>query len=339
MAIEVNASKVICSKCGRSYSRRKGFFLSNYGQLYKGIGYVTVCKDCIDTMYNSYLSQCNNARDAARQVCRKLDLYWSDKVYEIVERKNTTHTVMTGYIAKINTSSYSGKSYDDTLSEEGTLWNWKFRPTIHSDPPKEGIESNNEEIEIPDEVVSFWGSGYTPETYQELEQRRQYYLSRLSKGSDLDIGSEILIKQICNLEVTISKDSAAGKSIDKSVNSLNTLLGSLNLKPTQQKDADSDADLISTPLGVWLYRYENKRPLPKTDESLRDVNHNKKYVFTWFGHVLKLLGIKNGYTKLYEEEISRLRVEKPEYADDDDETLIINSYSEDIQQECEKSNG
>lgn len=58
------------------------------------------------------------------------------------------------------------------------------------------------------------------------------------------------------------------------------------------------------------------------------VNHIKKYVFTWFGHVCKMLGVKNGYTRMYEEEINRLRVEKPEYEDEDDETLLVDAYSE-----------
>lgn len=142
---------------------------------------------------------------------------------------------------------------------------------------------------------------------------------------DLDIGSEALIRQICNLEVTIAKDSAAGRSIDKSVNSLNTLLGSLNLKPAQRKNEDLDAELSTTPMGVWLYRYENQRPLPDVEE---DSNYIKKYIFTWMGHLCKMLGVKNGYTRLYEEEINRLRVAKPEYEDEDDETVIVDSYSE-----------
>ena len=46
------------------------------------------------------------------------------------------------------------------------------------------------------------------------------------------------------------------------------------------------------------------------------------------GHLCKMLGVKNGYTKLYDEEIDRLRVEKPEYDGDDDEALMSHAYSE-----------
>lgn len=328
MAIEMSSDIARCFKCGAKYGRRKGYFPVSYAILHKGVGYIPVCKECIDDMYNMYLSQCNNAKDAVRQLCRKLDLYWSPSVYDIVSKKSTPRSTMTQYIAKINSVSYAGKSYDDTLSDEGTLWNFGAEPakiTEHDEPELTYDDVCN--VEIPEEWISFWGSGYSYDMYEELERRRSYYISKLPKNTELDIGSEVLIKQICNLEVNIAKDSAAGRSIDKSVNSLNTLLGSLNLKPAQRKNDDLETELSSTPLGVWLYRFENKRPLPDIDDNFKDKNHIKKYIFTWMGHIGKLLNIKNAYTKLYDEEIERLRVEKPEYANEDDEDLLIDAYS------------
>lgn len=330
MAIEVNASSAICSKCGKSYGRRKGYFPVNYGLLYKGVGYVSVCKDCIDAMYNGYLSQCNNARDAVRQMCRKLDLYWSDKVYEIVERKNTTSTMMTSYIAKINTVSYSGKSYDDTLAEEGTLWSWGARSVVEPEPVQESVQTVDEEIEISEDVIAFWGAGYTPEMYTSLEQRRSYWMSRFPEDYELDIGTEAIIRQICSLELDINRDRAAGRAVDKSVNALNTLLGSASLKPTQKKADDTDSSIDKTPLGVWAQRLEYKRPIKEVDPELQDVDGIVRYISIWYlGHLCKMLGIKNTYCKLYEEEIAKMRVEHPEYEDEDDETLFNDIFCSD----------
>lgn len=330
--IEINSSAAICSKCGKSYGRRKGYFPVNYGILYKGVGYVTVCKTCIDNMYNGYLSQCNNSKDAVRQICRKLDLYWNEKVFNIVDRTNTTSTMMTSYIAKLASVTYSGKSYDDTLAEEGTLWNWNISheddvvPALNTPVVKAEGDTTPEEVD--ESVVAFWGTGYTPDMYRELEQRRSYWMSRFPESAELDIGTEAIIRQICNLEIDINRDRVAGKSIEKSVNALNNLLGSASLKPAQRKNEEADAELSNVPLGVWTWRWEKHRPVPEPEKSLRDVNHIKKYVFTWMGHVLKMVGRKNCYTKLYEEEIARLRVERPEYVDDDEEDLLIHAYSE-----------
>lgn len=322
MAIEMSSDVAICSRCGKKYSRRKGYFPVSYAVLHKGIGHIPVCKECIDTMYNTYLAQCNNAKDAVRQLCRKLDLYWSESVYDLVQRKSTTRSMMTQYIAKINTVSYAGKSYDDTLSEEGTLWN--FTPEINEESVEVADVTPVEtvEIETPEEIIAFWGSGYSDEMYRELEQRRQYWMSKFPEGIELDVGTEALIRQICSLELDINRDRIAGKSVDKSVNALNNLLGSANLKPAQQK-ADGDNAQENTPFGVWIRRWETQRPVPDPDPELEDVDGIVRYISIWFlGHLCKMLGIKNTYCKLYEEEIAKIRVDRPEYEDEDDETMF-----------------
>jgi len=333
MALEVSADKSVCAKCGTSYCRRKGYFPVSYSLLHKGIGYIPICKECVDNLYNGYLSQCNNAKDAVRQTCRKLDLYWREAVYDVVSRKSTTRSMMTQYIAKLNSITYAGKSYDDTLSEEGALWSFCFEEGEHTTsvavtaPPS--AEDTALEPDIPEELVTFWGVGYSAGMYDELEQRRAYYMSKFPQETDLDIGSEILIRQICNLEVNIAKDSAAGKSIDKSINSLNTLLGSLNLKPAQKKD-DGDTAVDNTPFGVWIRKWENQRPIPDPDPEPKDVDNIIYYISVWFlGHLCKMLGIKNTYCKLYENELAKMRIERPEYEDDDDEAMFNDIFGSD----------
>ena len=241
MAIEMSSDKAICSRCGTAFSRRKGFFPVSYAELHKGIGHIPVCKECIDRMYEVYLETCGDEKLAVRQMCRKLDLYWNEGVYGVVSKKSTPRSMMTQYIAKINSVTYAGRSYDNTLSEEGMLWKFGRYPAggpiVQTEKPEES-EDDTPSIsieDIPEQVRLFWGSGYTPEMYQELEQRRQYWMSRFPDGTDLDIGTEALIRQICSLELDINRDRAAGKTIDKSVTALNTLLGSANLKPVQKK--------------------------------------------------------------------------------------------------------
>jgi hypothetical protein len=154
----------------------------------------------------------------------------------------------------------------------------------------------------------------------------------------MDVGTEAILRQICVMEITINQDRAAGRSIDKNVNALNSLLGSASLKPAQKKEeSNADAALASTPLGVWLYRYEQKRPLPEIDEDMKDVNGIRKYVFTWMGHLCKMLGLKNAFSDLYESEVARLRVERPEYDGDDDEAFMNRLFEEDDDEKESKS--
>lgn len=339
MSIEMNDESTRCSRCHKLYPKRKGYFVKSYAPLYKGIGYIHICRECIDTLYNMYLNQCQDPAMAVRQICRKLDIYWNEGVYNMVEKRATPQTVVFAYLSRIaSNTSNAGKCYDDTLNAENNLWN--FADEIDIDDYNEAGGMSNKTAatdtsgsdesldDIAEDIINFWGSGYTPDMYRELEKRKEYWLSRLPGGSDeLDIGSETCIRQICALELDINKARSLGKPVDKLVGALNTILGSMNLKPAQRKNDDIENDINATPMGVWLYRYENKRPLPEVDEQLKDVNKIMKYVFTWMGHLCKMLGVKNGYTRMYEEEIERLRVFKPEY-DGDEEDLIIESYSD-----------
>lgn len=325
-AIEVNASSSICRKCGTAYSRLKGYFPVSYSYLYKGTGYLPYCKECVDGMFASYLAECQDPKKAVRQMCRKLDLYWNEKVYEAVEKQNSTRSMMTSYITKINAIKLASKSYDDTLKEEGALW---LEPKAYSDMQlsESVIEHTSDDVEIPDDVVAFWGPGYTPSMYIELENRYKYWISRFPNKEDIDVGTEALVRQICNLEIDINRDRAAGKSIDKNVNTLNNLLGSAMLKPAQQKD-DAESSINETPLGVWIDRWEKKRPIPEPDPMLKDVDKIVKYITVWFyGHISKTLGIKNMYCDMYEKEMEKMKVSRPEaYSEEeDDDEIVFNS--------------
>lgn len=326
-AIEVNASSSTCRKCGTAYGRLKGYFPVSYSYLYKGTGYLPYCKDCVDGMFAAYLQECKDSKVAVRQMCRKLDLYWSEKVYEAVEKQNSTRSMMTSYITKINAVKLASKSYDDTLREEGALW---LEPKAYADVEQviTGIQSTDGDAAIPDEVIAFWGPGYTPSMYMELEERRKYLVSKYPSTTELDIGTETLIRQICILEIEINKARMEGKPVDKLINTLNTVLGSANLKPTQKKE-DADAELEKMPLGVGIQKWEYSRPLPPTPKEKRDINQVIKNITTWYlGHACKMVGIRNSYCKMYEDAMAELRVENPDHAEEDDDTLLNSVFGD-----------
>ena len=328
-ALEVKSSSAVCRKCGTAYGQLKNYFPVSYSYLYKGTGYLPYCKKCVEEMYMEYLDICREPADAVRQMCRKLDLYWNEKSFNACVDKSTSRNMMSTYLAKINHISHAGKSYDDTLKEEGVLWVW---PTSKEVRQQRNVMGQKVEVnaELPsEEVISFWGPGYTPEMYAELEQRLQYYKSQMEDvdESQRDMSTDALLRQIAMLEIDINKARADGRAVDKMMSTLSSLLSSLS-KPTKKKD-DISSSAVNTPFGVWIKRWEDERPVPEIDEDLKDVDHIVKYIQVWFfGHLCKMLGIKNSYSKLYEEEIARLRVDRPEYDDEDDDTLLYDIFGD-----------
>ena len=327
--IRIDNSNAICFMCGTAYGRLKGYFPVCRGTLYKGLGYLPYCRSCVDKMYDRYMADTHNVKDSVRQVCRKLDLYWNEALFDRVEASNSTRTMMTSYLSKLTSVQYAGKSYDDTLSEKGALWAWDEARFDNSGPKVEHVEAQTpdiQEADIPDEIREFWGPGYTAEMYNELEQRKQYLLSRLPPGVQVDLGTELLIRQICNLESDINRDRAAGKSIEKSVNVLNTLLGSAMLKPAQKTD-NVDVNMERTPFGVWIKKWEDGKPIPEPDPELADVDGIVRKIEVWFkGHLSKMLGLKNAYSKMYEDTIAEMRIERPEFDEDDDEDFFSDVF-------------
>lgn len=329
MAIDITSGDAAtCGRCGTTYSRWKGYFPVSYAVLHKGLGHIPVCRQCIENMYDAYLAQCDDPKLVVRQLCRKLDLFWSESVYETTAKKASPRSLMTQYMQRLASTTLAGKSYDDTLKQEGTLWTFapEDMPARKEEPEPEPEEAEDD-VEVPDEIREFWGPGYSGATYLALNERYNAFVKTLPDGVDVnDIGTSTIIRQICGLEHDIARSREAGKSSDRSVAALNSLLGSANLKPAQQKEG-ADADLASTPLGVWLYKYENQRPLPEVEDDVKHSNKILKYVFTWLGHVCKMLGKKNGFSKMYEEELAKWRIDRPDIEDDDDEEFVTDMLS------------
>lgn len=327
--MDINYSAAVCRMCGTEYSRLKGYFPISHGQLYKGVGYVPYCRDCIDVLYGDYLKGCGDPKRAVRQMCRKLDLFWDERIFEEVDKMSAARSMMTRYMAKLNGTKYAGMSYDNTLKNEGGLWkDMVFEPAVKPAPkPAPEPEPEEDVAEIPQEITDFWGPGFTPDMYRALEDRKQYWLQKLS-GYDLDAGAEALIRQVCGLELEINRERAEGRSTEKIVGMLNTVLGGLQLRPGQKK-SDGDAAIDNTPFGVWIKRWEDRRPIPEPDQKLKDVDGIIRYIEVWFkGHLSKMLNLKNSYSKMYEDEMNKRRVEHPEYDGDDDEQLFNDIFAE-----------
>lgn len=320
-----------CTRCTRTFKKQKTNFSVVQSPMWKeNGGYLPVCRHCVEEMYEHYKSVLGDEKAAIRRICMKFDIYWSEKVYNMLNKTSTTNSRVLGYISRSNLYQVEGKTYDDTLDEEAaaslddSLW-------LRRDDSDESSDKILEvtPFEIDQDTVDFWGPGLRPSMYMELEQRRRYWVNHLPKGVELDIGIEALIRQICNLEVDINRDRAAGKSVDKAIATYNTLLGSAMLKPSQKTDG-VDSSLEKTPFGVWIKRWEDKRPIPEPDQEMKDVDGIVRYVDIWFrGHLAKMLGLKNAYSSLYEQEIAKTRINRPEFDDEDDESFFSDVFGED----------
>lgn len=296
----------------------------------------------MDDLLDHYKEVLGSEEAAIRRLCMKFDIYWNPKIYATL-RNGCTNSRIKTYLSRCNLSVYVGKTYDDTLDEEALAQEAqaeleadmaaeeeaaKEAEALQPEPITEEIPVVQpvvieEAYDMPDqEIVRFWGAGLTPDYYFSLQDRFDKWTANLPKP--LDQGSESLYRQVCICEEQIMRGIAAGAPVDKPQNTLNTLLGSLNEKPTQKKQDEAlDADFEKMTFGMGIKAFENTRPIPKPDPEFEDVDGIRRYISTWFfGHLCSMLNIKNSYCRLYEEEMARLRVERPDLAEEDDDSVI-----------------
>ena len=301
--------KYYCSRCTRDYKKQKGNFPTSQSSLYRGNnGYLTICNHCADELLEHYKAALGNEADAIKRLCLKFDIYWNPEIYQMLNKANTSQSRIRAYISKTNLYKYVGKTYDDTLDEE-----FQLSQSIVS--VVDNISDDNTDTVVIDKnIIRYWGTGFTPEMYIELEERRNYWLSTYPEDVVLSPGEDALLRQICNLEISINHDRADGKPIEKSVNALNNLLGSMNIKPSQKRENDENY----IPFGVTLMQFEEGYPIPEPDPDFADVDGLRKNVISWFlGALCKTSGIDNIYSQEYEEELAKYTVERPEYSDDE----------------------
>lgn len=209
---------------------------------------------------------------------------------------------------------------------------WNFNSYVPPEQPEEDeqeIDTSEIQQEIAQKKVTrrmlkFWGSAYSPEMIVQLEERYKYWLSRLPDDSELDIGTELLLKQISALDIDINNCRVGdGKNVDKLINTQSNLLRDLNLKPVQRKKDEGDS-LNEVPFGVGIAWCEKKRPIAEPSEEFKDVDGIKKYILVWvYGHLVKMIGKhQNKNSQLYDEEMAKWRVERPECSSEDDDDFI-----------------
>lgn len=319
-----------CLKCGVVYKTQRGTFQISQSPIYlENNAHIPVCNNCIDELYSKYLSMLHDDAAAAERVCMKFDIYWNPDIWQSTNKLPPSGSRIRAYTMRCNLQKTVGKTYDNTILEN------KARSY--------GVSSIDEMVEIetskdvstdesaasytPDkETILFWGGGFTPDFYYELNQRYDRWTKDLDKP--LDIAVEALYKQICIQESTINRNIASGKSIEQGQKTLSDLLGALNAKPVQKKDDDDSSEVNETPLGVWGKIWEENRPIPD-DEEMKDSASLVRYISVWFmGHLGKMLGMKNAYSKMYEDEMEKWRVQRPEFVEEDDNDLFDDIFGD-----------
>lgn len=159
---------------------------------------------------------------------------------------------------------------------------------------------------------------YNSEDLMYLENEYQDWTTRYPCENK---AQELLFKRICFKELEIDKAQKSGKDTKELDATLQNLMGSLNVKPSQ-KTSNTLTDNLT--FGQLIDKWEQEKPIPEPDEEFKDVDKIGLYIDVFFkGHLSKMMGLKNAFSSLYEKFMSKYTVTKPQYDEDFDSEALF----------------
>lgn len=315
--------KLHCMCCNNEY-RIKEFYSSD-SEIYRSIGKIPYCRACLEKIYNRYfekyrtLEYSNPDRKAVERMCMIFDMYYSDDIFDIVmsnkeKEKNATHPIILLYFRYSKLRQYRDTDYDTTIHEryetekEKELKYAKMRSAKRDEGDSDAIDT----------AIKIFGGGFEDDDYVYLMEQYNDWTARNECNTK---AQETVFKNICLTELQLLKATRAKQDTKDLSTQLQKWLDTGKLQPKQNSgDAVSDAQTFGTLIDKW----ENTRPIPEVEESLRDVDGIKKYIDIFFkGGLAKSLGLNIEYTDEYDEYMEKYTAKKPEYDEEESGNSVL----------------
>lgn len=291
-------------------------------------GYFYICKNCVQMMVEQRRSsrdEPKETKESVQFVLRLMNRPYIDELYDScvksaidATKEKVRFSPFASYIPMIKTlQQYKDKRWDDSVFGEDHMKNGNV---VVTEEAKENVRKLNKARKrfgkFPDEDLLF------------LEEQYEDWVSRYECNTK---STEEIFKRICFNQLENYKARLRGDSVKENDKSFQDLLTTQNISPRQNSsDPLSDAQTF----GTLIKKYEETRPLPDIDPALKDQDKIGLYIDTFYrGHMAKMLGLKNGFTNIYDKVMSKYTVKPPEYENEDDDSeaifsQIFNNYED-----------
>lgn len=310
--IEQIDRKYFCCTCGKQFDKQKDNFPTSQSNFFKGNNnYLPICCNCFDSATEQYEKSLGNQEKAIERMCMHWDMYFNDEILSASKKISAHRSRIKTYNSKCNLIQWAGKTYDTTLQE-------KSEDIITSIGDIDSINDKSD-IAVTKNSVKIWGFGFSPEDYEFLNTQFSDWKAKVViEGKP----KESLVRELCVLKLQQNKALLEGK-VDlytKLTEAYQKTLDRASLTPKIEEAADKAGEL---PMGMMIDRFENEEPIPEPMDEWKDVDGIiRMFTIYFLGHLCKMLNIKNRYSKLYEEEMAKYRVEIPELEESDDEEVF-----------------
>lgn len=307
-----------CCSCGTKYNKQDGNFLTSSSSLFENNnGFVPICKTCSEKYYlEKLLPALDYDEERAIEVmCSLFDWYYSEDAFAMSKKAKETQSngvlsSIYGGRRRLRQVQLRGETYLDTIMQRR-----EAARKIHTLDEASGkdVDPDANHTEIPEDVFKMFGPGYKPEEYEYLAEQYDDWTSRYEVNSK---ALETCIQSLCvsQLNIRRAQQNNSSKAAADAMKSFQDMLTTAKLSPKQTKE---DQLAQTETFGTLIKQWEDERPIPEPEPEFRDVDGIRKLVTVFFfGHLCKMFNIKNDYADMYDEEISKYTVTKPQGNDD-----------------------
>lgn len=190
-----------CCQCGEQFNSLTRFY-KTYSSLYSSTGYLPICRECLNKLFNSYVEKFGDKKKAMQRICMAFDLYYDDGIFDICS--NGKEFLIGNYIKRLNMAQYKGNTFDTSLDN-----GFDFNRTIQKEAMKR--EDKNDEEEIDPKDIELWGVGFDNTDYGVLNSH--YRLLKVA-NPNCDNNQEIFIIDLCFTKMQQMKAVREGKVDD-----------------------------------------------------------------------------------------------------------------------------
>lgn len=221
-------------------------------------GWLSVCSNCCNELFDSYIAEGNPLELAVLKMCQKLNLKYDEGAIE--SAKKQVETVRESgkaippflSIYKIKLVSTQSSKFDKRESEDLT---YKEVPVINVSQAQNTLD-NFDPDEIDPDVILFWGEGFETKDYAWLERTMDEW--KKTHRSDT-MAEQVLLKEIVIKQFEIKKTREAGKPVtSSSLKDLQDLMRTASVDPSKANQASSGRH--NDTFSAFIRMIEENRP-------------------------------------------------------------------------------
>ena len=262
--------KKICTCCGKELQLKE--FYKSSSELYTD-GKLPICKECFNERFSKLLNLYDGKiNDAWKHLCYNLDMFYDEQLY----------------LSCCGKDNFVGE-YMRLLATKDRRDKTSLNNSVHDN--REMNEIALDDGIITEEIVDFWGEGFSAKEYMRLERKYKKYTKHDPSES---LQEQEIIKNLCELEIMRENCRRNGKTseYDKVTTQIRKSMDDLNVLPSKMQKYGEDDDVVP---GVLIYKIERHEPIPDKHEEFNDVDKIKWLVDRYLARPLRLFfGMEQG---------------------------------------------